>query len=106
MMGPVVLWNFTQLPALALTLAIACGAGAQVPPNAADEYERIARLLGEINSGQDGPWSDPDGSSFTPFMQRGEVDARMQRWLDATRPLVGDLVRAASLAYDRNLDRS
>ena len=106
MMRPIMLWSFTQLHALALTLAIACGAGAQVPPNAADEYERIARLLGEIDPGQDGPWSDPDGSSFTPFMQRGEVDARMQRWLDATRPLVGDLVRAASLAYDRNLDRS
>lgn len=89
-----------------IALAMACGADAQVPPNAADEYERIARLLGEIDPGQDGPWSDPDGSSFTPFMQRGEVDARMQRWLDATRPLVGDLVRAASLAYDRNLDRS
>ncbi|MFM2164068.1 MAG: hypothetical protein RL325_505 [Planctomycetota bacterium] len=81
-------------------------AAAQAPANAADEYDRIAALLGEIDPGQDGPWSDPDGSSFAPFMQRGEIDARMQRWLAAARPLVGQLAAAADLAYDRGLDRS
>lgn len=97
----------TAVILLALTVALSPKTSwAQHPANAADEYDRIARLLGEVDPGQDGPWSDPDGASFTPFMQRGEIDARMRRWLDATRPLVGDLVRAARLPYDRALDRS
>lgn len=89
-----------------LAFVVAGAAAAQVPVNAADEYDRIARVLGAVDPAQDGPWSDSDGASFSAFMQRGEIDARMQRWLDATRPLVGELSRAAGLAYDRHLDRS
>lgn len=110
MMGPVVL----RRPALALvvtlvdTLASLLGgaAVAQVPANAADEYTRLGALLAELESDENGPWCDPTGESFEAFTERGHIDARMQRWLDRTRPLVGDLVRTAGLAYDRPLDRS
>ena len=98
---PIVALLAALLPAIAPQ-----SAAAQAPRNAADEYDRIARVLLEVDADRDGPWSDPDGASYTAFMQRGEIDARMQRWLDATRPLVADLVRATGLPYERPLDRS
>jgi len=91
---------------LAFAIARAAAAQVQAPSNAADEYDRIARVLNEIDPEQDGPWSDSDGASYSAFMQRGEIDARMQRWLDATRPLIAELERATSLPYDRPLDHS
>jgi len=103
MMGPMLLRRIISSSAIAL--AIACGADAQDPPNAADEYARLGVLLAQFESDENGPWTDPTGGSFEAFTERGQIDARMQRWLDQTRPLTSDLVRTAGLAYDRPLDR-
>ena len=92
---------------VAVSLAVFLGttAAAQVPANAAAEYDRLGQLLQQLESAEDGPWSDASGGSFAAFTERGEIDARMQRWLDQARPLIGDLVRTSGLAYDRPLDR-
>jgi hypothetical protein len=99
-----------RMLAFASCLALADAAVAQAPTgaptSAASEYERLGRLLQELESAEDGPWTDATGASFEGFTERGAIDARMQRWLDRTRPLIGDLVRTASIPYDRPLDRS
>jgi hypothetical protein len=110
MMGPIVI----RCPVLVLALILAALSGgvaaAQVTANAADEYARLGVLLAELEADEEGPWRDPTGNptgdSFDAFAERGQIDARMQRWLDKTRPLIGDLVRTAGLAYDLPLDRS
>ena len=106
MMGPMHLRTAARMLAFASCLALADAAVAQVPTSAAAEYERLGRLLQEVESAEDGPWADTTGESLEAFTERGAIDARMQRWLDRTRPLIGDLVRTASIPYDRPLDRS
>ena len=94
------------LAVLAVLALVATEARAQAPTNAADEYDRLGRMMQEFEGDPDGPWQDADGRSAQGFLDRGEIDARMQRWLDRARPLAGDLIRATRLAYDRPLDRS
>ena len=110
MMGPMHRRTAARMLAFASCLALADAAVAQAPTgaptSAASEYERLGRLLQELESAEDGPWTDATGASFEGFTERGAIDARMQRWLDRTRPLIGDLVRTASIPYDRPLDRS
>ena len=94
------------LAVLAVLALVATEARAQAPTNAADEYDRLGRMMQEFEGDPDGPWQDADGRSAQGFLDRGEIDPRMQRWLDRARPLAGDLIRATRLAYDRPLDRS
>jgi len=108
MMGPMMAVRpIAPLLAVLAVLALATAElRAQAPTNAADEYDRLGRMMQEFEGDPDGPWQDRDGQSTERFFDQGEIDPRMQRWLDRARPLAGDLIRATRLAYDRPLDRS
>ena len=108
MMGPMMAVRpIAPLLAVLAVLALATAElRAQAPTNAADEYDRLGRMMQEFEGDPDGPWQDRDGQSTERFFDEGEIDPRMQRWLDRARPLAGDLIRATRLAYDRPLDRS
>jgi len=96
MMGPMSRRTAARMLAFASCLALADAAVAQVPTSAAAEYERLGRLLQEVESAEDGPWTDATGESLEAFTERGAIDARMQRWLDRTRPRGSTSIRPMS----------
>ena len=79
---------------------------AQAPTNAADEYNRLGQQFLDLESSEVDLWGVPDGQSLSDFMESGTVDARMQRWLDRARPMVGEFIRSAALPYNLPLDKS
>jgi len=81
-------------------LALVANAAAQ--ENAATEYDRLAALLdGDAES----PMRRMDFDEEA-YLRDGVADPSMQAWLDRTRPLVPELLRATDLPYQRTLDRS